>query len=113
MSEVQLNIDFARKARNKGMQKAKDSADNRTPSWSDRAYVILQEFIQIRRDKFMAEELRKFAYEQAGLPNPPSERAWGTVMRRACFAELIACVGYGKVKNVKAHQANSAVWIRK
>lgn len=113
MSEVQLNIDFARKARDRGIQKAKDSADNQTPSWSDRAYVILQEFIQIRQGTFQAEEIRKFAYEQAGLPRPPHERAWGSIMRKACMADLISPAGYAQVKNVKAHAATSSLWVRR
>lgn len=109
----QLDIDFARKARDCGIARAEASAEDHTPSWSARARVILEEFLQVRSGVFLAEDLRKFAYEQCGLPVPPSDRAWGGVMTRAYKEGIIEKRGYSQVSNVKAHRANVSVWSKK
>jgi hypothetical protein len=59
----------------------------------------------------MAEDIRARAYA-AGLPKPPSERAWGAVMTAARQAGLIEFARFGLVRNAKAHRTPAAIWRR-
>ncbi len=112
-NKVQLDIDFSRKARDKGIQKALDSAEERTPSWKERAYVVLQEYLDVIGERqFMTEEFRKFAEEQCGLPSPPSARAYGGPITKASRAGIIKHVGFSAVSNVRAHATPASVWIK-
>lgn len=109
METVQLDIFRAREAKNDGIQQAIDHANYLMPNWSNDAYSLLIKFLSVHVGTFMAEEVRSYA-AMIDFPLPPHARAWGGVMQRAAKEGLIQRVGYGKVKNVKAHQANAAIW---
>ena len=93
--------------RDKGISKAIQHADDCIFNWSAQAYSFLLSYIRFN-DKFMGEDLR--AASAGIVPQPPSNRAWGGVIRRAAMSGLIKNAGYKKVKNPKAHCANAAVW---
>jgi hypothetical protein len=59
----------------------------------------------------MVEDLRKFAYDM-GLPKPPSERAWGSVISSAKRDGLVEHRGFSSVKNPKAHKTPASVWVK-
>jgi hypothetical protein len=104
---AQLNIDYSRQARDKGIEQAEKHANQVHDSWSDKAFEFLKSFI-VNHKKFLAEDVR---YYSAGvIPEPPSQRAWGAVIVRAAKQGLIRRVGYEQVKNAKAHRANASVW---
>lgn len=108
-TQLQFDIQRARERRDTGMQRAVDHADAVTPSWSDRAYEFLVEYVK-SHPVFMVEDVR---YASQGIiPAPPSARAWGAVVTRAAKAGLIYQDGFKKVKNVKAHSTPAAVWKR-
>jgi hypothetical protein len=94
-----------------GAKLALDHAEAMDPGWKDRAYAYLLVFVAVHRgQQFMAEDIRGFAYSR-GLPKPPSERAWGSIIKRASTTEAkIRAVGTEKVKNAKAHCANATLW---
>ena len=94
--------------RDKGIQKAVDHAEQRVPSWKEKALTLLKEYPQ---ERFMAEEVREWA-KSRGLEDPPSKRAWGGVIVKAQKTGLIFHVGYGKVKNPKAHRTPASIWRR-
>jgi hypothetical protein len=106
----QFNIEFARQARDKGIKRAVDHADKDTEKWSDIAYGFLKEFIRIQKQSFLAEDFRMAVTEL--IPEPPHNRAFGGLFMRAAKAGLITRVGFGPVKNWKAHRANASIWKR-
>jgi hypothetical protein len=102
---------IAERNKENGMHSAVAHADREVDGWSDRAYEILKTFL-IRCslfDEFMGEDIREYA-KRLGFPDPPSERAWGAVIRRAAIKNLIKFVGYAKTTNPKAHRTPAALW---
>lgn len=106
---VQLDIFKSSENRDQGIMKAVDHANAVVPNWKDCAHQLLQEFLSVHPGPFMAEDVRAYA-SQIDFPLPPHARAWGGVIMRAMNAGLIIQEGTGKVKNVKAHRANAAIW---
>lgn len=106
----QLDLSFARQARDKGIQKAVTNADRVHESWSDKVYELFKNFIRGNRCEFMAEDFRESV--SGMIDAPPSNRAFGGIFMRAAKAGLITRVGYAPVKNWKAHRANASVWKR-
>lgn len=103
----QLNIDYSRQARDKGIEQAEKHANQVHTDWSERAFEFLKSFIETNK-KFLAEDVRFHSIGK--VESPPSQRAWGSVIVRAAKEGLIRRVGYEQVKNVKAHRANASVW---
>lgn len=110
MTRTQLDLSFARRARDKGMKKAIDHADEVHPSWSERAYELLKAFILVQKEKFLAEDFRMAIISAGLIEEPPHNRAFGGLFMRACKAGLIERVEYAPVKNWKAHRAMASVW---
>lgn len=110
MTQPQLNISFARQARDKGIEKAKRNADRVHHSWSGKAYGLLKDFIKHHSEPFQFEEFR---YSIAGLvAEPPHKRAFGAVAAKAAREGIITRVGYAPVKSVNCHRAFASVWKR-
>lgn len=97
--------------RDAGMKKAIEHADQVNEGWSDKAFNLLKSYVNEFGPgwKFLGEQVRYYA-EAKKLEEPPSLRAWGSVMVRAAKSGLIKKVGYGQVTNPKAHRANSSQW---
>jgi hypothetical protein len=108
MTASQLNIDFARKARDRGIKQAVKHADQAHESWSEKAYGHFVTFVSLQKGTFKVEDFREFSRDV--LPDPPSLRAFGALPLRAARAGLIKKVGVEQVRNVKAHMAKAAVW---
>lgn len=88
------------------MQRAEDRAEGDDPGWKERAYALLQEY---PADRFMAEDVRRFA-EARGLSPPEEPRAWGGIIQRASSAGLIEKDGYDESRNAQAHCRPTQVW---
>jgi hypothetical protein len=93
--------------RDLGIQQALTHADEVCEKWSEKAFRFLQWYIQHNKE-FMTEDVR--VASRVLVEAPPSERAWGGVIVRACKAGLIRSIGYKHVKNPKAHMTGAAVW---
>jgi hypothetical protein len=110
MSE-QLHIDFtaARIARDDGMARAANHADQVVPSWQERALAFLRDYAASHAD-FICEDVRQYA-EARGLPTPPDGRAWGAVMMRGARLHIV-----GKTDRVrcaadpKVHMNPCTLW---
>lgn len=98
--------------RDKGMQRAEDKANCTSFNWSIKAYNLLIEYINITQVSFLAEDFREWADKQ-GLEQPPSLRAFGSIITKANRNKLIKHVGYGRTKNPKAHCTPASLWIKK
>jgi hypothetical protein len=106
-----LDIKQGRENRDLGIKKAIEKADRDSKDWSKRAYEFLEKFLKTRSEPFLAEEVRaQAAVEDFDLPTNP--RAWGHIFKRARIEGLIITNQTAKVKNKKAHCANSALWVK-
>jgi len=103
-TEGQVPIDFGRENMLNGIQAALNHANAVHTNWSDQAYQFLKKYIESNTE-FMAEDVRNASV--GIVPQPPSLRAWGGVMRRAIMEGLISKAGIKTVKNIKAHRANA------
>ena len=77
--------------------------------WQDDAMLALRMFLTENPKPFLCEEVRAYA-SGYGLPDPPSTRAWGGVVRLASKAGLITHAGYRKVSNPAAHRTPASLW---
>lgn len=89
-----------------GMAAALKHAEDVTSNWGSLALAWLEAF---PGKEFMTEDVRVWSHEN-GLEKPPSARAWGAVMTKAKKAGLIESIGYGTVKNPKAHATPATLW---
>lgn len=94
--------------RDEGMQRATENADQKIPSWSERAFDFLLFFIAESDGPFKIEEVREAAKDR--LEDPPSNRAWGTVARRAAKGGFMKRVGVAVSENPKHHRGFVSVW---
>lgn len=104
---IQTQIDFSKQVTQRGIQQAVDHANAVHKDWCDIAFDFLKGYIEIN-PMFMAEDVR-FA-SQGIVPIPPTQRAWGGIIRKAASMNLIKSNGQKQVKNVKAHMAFATEW---
>lgn len=107
---TQTSIDFSKTVTERAMKRAELHANQVHENWSDQVYALLTWFVERTPTPFMAEDFR--ADIKGLVPEPPTTRAFGAIMVRAAQAGLIRKVGYGQVKNLKAHRANASMWQR-
>lgn len=97
----------------KGARRAEAHADRAQPDplWSKVAWVRFLEFLtrRGRHSLFTSEEFRTFAW-QSGLADPPDERAYGNIIRRAAKKHLIVGRYYVTGSNPQAHGRPVRVW---
>jgi len=104
----QLSIDFTgEQMAQQGMNSAIAHSDFIFPDWSKNAYNFALSYC-LTHKRFMAEDLRNAADDI--IPDPPSKRAWGGIIRKLSTNGIIHSLGTSKVKNVDAHCANANLW---
>jgi len=94
-----------------GIKTAADNANAVCSEWSLQAYQYFTEWLETHSEEFKTEDIRN-KYKDEGFASPPSERAWGSITRRAARAGLIKRVGYAPTQNPTAHGANASLWVR-
>lgn len=87
-------FDHARDKRDEGMQRAAEHADAVHDNWTVVAYSFLLSFA--RRNEFFISEEVSGASKEALLPQPPSDRAWGSVYTKARKSGIIVQDGFGR-----------------
>lgn len=99
--------------RDAGMKLASESAEQDSWGWNETAYQLLTEFVKTKNyyDEWMCEEFREFAMEK-GLPEPPSKRAFGSVIIKAAKNNLVQKIGYGITTNPKCHATPATLWAK-
>lgn len=78
-----------------GMARAMNHAESESPGWAETAYAFLREFAARATDGFISEDVSD-ASKRAGMAQPPTDRAWGAVYRRALAAGVIVRDGSGR-----------------
>lgn len=102
----------AQLARDAGIARAVQSADDASAGWSARAGGMLERFmleVKPRQGGFTSEDVRKFASKK-GLPDPPHMRAWGGVFRAAAMRGVIEKVGIAQSRASHCHLAYVSAW---
>lgn len=109
MKSGQLDITFARVARDQGMKQAEDHANEEKWGWSQDAYAMLLKYLETHSEPFQTENVRDFA-DSMGLAFVSNPRAWGPVMTRAFKNGVIVRTGYAPTMNVNSHRTPASVW---
>ncbi|MFA9219861.1 MAG: hypothetical protein ACEQSL_01600 [Sediminibacterium sp.] len=91
-----------------GMRMAEDHANEKIENWSDKCFELLKQYLKINTEPFMVEYFRQWTANK--LPQPPSLRAFGAIIRKASQKGLVKHCGYSKVSNHKAHATPASVW---
>lgn len=99
-------LDAARSARNHGMQVAIDHAEDRAPGWGDVAYQFLVRYAA-SHCRFISEDVSD-ASKKWGMVQPPTDRAWGSVYRKAVRNGVIAQDGVGRSR--RRHASICPMW---
>lgn len=95
MNQTAFDWDAARAARNAGMAQAAHHAEDLQPKWGELAYEFLCEFAK-RNRSFISEDVSGASKRVPSFPQPPTDRAWGAVYRRAAKDGLIVLDGLGR-----------------
>ena len=93
--------------RNAGINQSLINANSKIDNWSGIAYQFLVDYAK-SNDQYMAEDVRTASIDI--VPEPPSKRAWGAIFAKASRKKIIERVGYGNVKNPKAHCTPATIW---
>ena len=103
-------IDFAaaRAQRDAGMQQATNHADEVNEDWSEQAYDFLIAFAQ-RNHTFQSEDVSDASKRVSNFPQPPTDRAWGSVYTRAARAGVIE--QYGMARSRRRHASVCILWL--
>lgn len=102
------SLDQARLARDDGMKRALDHAEEETPAWGELALAFLRCYAQ-KEPAFAAYMVVMASENDGAFPIPPNSRAWGTVFRAAAKARIIENSGT-TVEHPKRHACPAIVW---
>lgn len=93
---AQLTFDnaMARAAADSGMRRALEHAEQTVEKWGDLAYLFLEQYAR-RHGTFISEDVSD-ASKVWGMEQPPTDRAWGQVYKRAIKAGVIVMDGTGR-----------------
>ena len=103
----QIDLFEGSKLRDQGISQALENANEKCEKWSEIAYQFLLNYTKYNR-QFLAEDVRQAS--EGIVPEPPSKRAWGGVFLAARNSKLIMAIGFGMVKNPKAHRTPATLW---
>lgn len=101
-------LEYAEQQATAGMAVALDHAESVTAGWADRAYSFLVRFAK-DRDTFISEDVSDASKHDPDFPQPPTDRAWGHIYRRAVKNGII--VRHNSVgKSRRRHASICPVW---
>lgn len=87
-------FEYAAAQRDIGMMRAARHAEAVHLHWNDMAYAFLVEFARSNAN-FISEDVSD-ASKQVDFPQPPTDRAWGSVYRKAVKNDIIIQIGTGR-----------------
>ena len=106
---AQLRLELARAQGEEGMRAAAAHADAVDPGWTDVAFIFLVKFAQraTAADRFTAEAITDAYAEDANFVQPPDQRAWGGVFKKAANRGVLVIADYRGVRR-KGHGTTGA-----
>lgn len=103
----------ARKARDAGIRRAVEHAEDVHPNWANQAYAAIEDYLTIgyvaHGGRFTSEDVRAHA-AKIGVPVPPSARSWGGVFRSAAHHGLIRKCGITESQAPHCHCSHVGLW---
>ena len=85
---MQAELDFSRKLRDEGIERAVSRAERHEQSWGSKAYAFLLDYA--KRNEFVVVWMaRKEAENTGAVAEPPNKRAWGGPVMRLLRAGVI------------------------
>lgn len=99
---------YAEEQAQRGMAQALDHADEVYGGWSEIAYDFLVRFARTRSEAFISEDVSGASKEDPTFPQPPTDRAWGSVYLRAAKSGVIVRAGTGKSR--RRHASICPAW---
>lgn len=84
----------ARAEAEQGMDQAGEHADQVYPGWREEAYEFLVSYAE-RHPFFISEDVSDATKDLNHFVQPPTDRAWGSVYRRAIKERIIERAGTG------------------
>jgi len=105
-------IEEGERRKNIGMEEAADHAEEESPQWKQRAFNLLVRYLSEypKPHQFQAEDFRNWCEMGKFIQEPPSKRAYGSIVLRAAKQGLIKKIGHATVKNVTAHRCFATLW---
>lgn len=97
MMAAQTNIDFdhAKMQRDAGIARSLAHAESANEGWADIAYALLLIYARTHAH-FISEDVSDDSKARTDFPQPPTDRAWGSVYRRAVKDRVIVQDGTGR-----------------
>lgn len=111
--DIQFDLPAGEHLAEVGLELAVESADRKEKDWSKKCWQLFLWWMRrnIKRGgEFMVEDFRKHVKEYGLLEDPPSNRAFGFVSKRALNGGWIVFSRVASVKNKKAHAARATMW---
>lgn len=102
-----IDLAAARAQRDAGMQRAIEHAEDLNEDWSEQAYDFLIAFAQ-RNATFQSEDVSDASKRVTGFPQPPTDRAWGSIYTRAARAGVIE--QHGIARSRRRHASVCILW---
>lgn len=93
-------------ARERGMAQALEHAEREHFDWAEQAYGFLQTYAR-SHEEFISEDVSD-ASKVLNFPQPPTDRAWGSIYKRAIKNDLIIQVGTGRSR--RRHASICPLW---
>ena len=90
-----------------GMERAEQSANNSHYKWSDTAYSFLTDYAA-RCSSFMMEDV--ISASEGLVPEPPTKRAWGSIVRKAAKEGKVFNLGFQKKTSEGSHGTPAVLW---
>ena len=88
------------------MERAAANAEQSMPEWRAQAFEFLVDFAGANIE-FISEDVSD-ASKEKGFPQPPTDRAWGTVYVKAVKAGIITQYGIGRSR--RRHASICPLW---
>jgi hypothetical protein len=109
MTQLALTLDPAHDRGIPGRRRGiKQAADHAGPTWADIAFQAFKAYAAAHHE-FITAEVRQYALD-AGVPQPPTNWAWGSVAVRAVRAGLVVAAGTRPYGDGNNHQKQCVVW---
>lgn len=92
-----------------GMERSAEHAEKVDPGWKREAYEVVYA-VALRNEFFDADDVWKGA-ARWGLPNPPDNRAWGSIYVKAIRAKVCEKTGrFSRTKRAVAHRMDIPIY---
>jgi hypothetical protein len=97
----------AQRMRDEGMRLALEHAELIEDHWGEIAYAFLVAYAQ-RTSLFISEDVSDASKADTAFPQPPTDRAWGSIYKRAIRAGIIVQAGAGRSR--RRHASICPLW---